>query len=251
MPGPSRRRPVVAGQRARQRRETQTAQPVLNPPTEPLIASEAALQAGEERAAHQERELGTPLGLPPGLPPEAADAVAPEISASGREAAVAAAPRSTRGLTAALAVLLVLLLGAAWLIGLPSRPADRYTQQRVDALAAAQSAATDLLSVNYESIQAGQKKAAGHLAPKFRAEYTKFFTDLQTTAVKNKLVLTTHVEAGGVTSIKDADHVVALLFIDQISTNAQRSSPRIDQNRVRLRMVHTGGKWLVEGLDAI
>lgn len=296
MPGPRRRRPVVAGQRALQRREAQTAQNAAPTGSGPAIASEAALRAGEEQVAHQERELGAPLGLPPGLTPEAADELAAGTAVTSDEGAsagersgdtVAAADaaaiptagqagslaagawseptstptpdagawerpvRSARGLNAALAVLLLALAGTAYLIGWPHQAKDRYTEERVDALAAAQSAAVDLLSVNYESIEAGQKKAASHLAPQFLGEYTRFFDSLRTTAVKNKLVLSSHVEAGGVTSIKDADHVVVLLFIDQISTNAQRASPRIDQNRVRLRMVHRGGKWLVEGLDAI
>ncbi|MDX6274607.1 MAG: Mce-associated rane protein [Frankiales bacterium] len=226
-----RRRPVVAGQRARQRLD--------RPPTG---------TSGEAGAA-----ATTP-------PPAQGTGVAPSYSAPQYSAPVYAAPgyqvpgRRSSGygvLTALLAAAVLLLAAAVWLIGLPTQPKDSHPETRVDALAAAQTAAVDLLSVNYETLEVGQKKAAAHLAPKFRGEYTKFFNDLQSTAVKNKLVLSSSVVASGVTSVKDADHVVVLLFIDQISTNAVRSSPRIDQNRVRLRMVRTGGHWLVEGLDAI
>ena len=220
-----RRRPVVAGQKARQRRSG-----AVESPPQGLTPPVSALE-------------------PPPAPPAEAPSVLPAEPVTGPTTAPAA--RGSRGLTAALAVLVVLLAALAWVIGLPTQPAERYGEARLDALAAARTASVDLLSVNYETLEVGKAKAAEHLAPKFRAEYTKFFADLQTTATRNKLVLTSSVVAGGVTSVKDSHHVVVLLFIDQVSTNAVRSSPRIDQNRVRLRMVEQGGKWLVEGLDAI
>ena len=228
---PPRRRPVVAGQKARQRRGAGP-----QPPTATVEQPTDGLEVGPTPSSGSPAEAEAPRDLPSG---------------AGSLPARTAGTGAGVGLTAALAVLVLLLGALAWFIGLPTQPAERYGEARLDALAAARAASVDLLSVNYETLEVGQKKAAEHLAPKFRAEYTKFFTDLQTTAEKNKLVLTSSVVAGGVTSVRDAHHVVVLLFIDQVSTNAVRSSPRIDQNRVRMRMVEQNGTWLVEGLDAI
>jgi hypothetical protein len=163
------------------------------------------------------------------------------------------ARRASTGLTAGLAVLVLLLGALAWLIGPPSQPAERYGEARLDALAAARSAAVDLISVNYQALDAQEKKAKSHLAmgSKFAKDYVTFLPKLRDTYTRNKLVLTTDVSAAGVIRVVDAKHVLVLAFIDQVSTNAARSTPRIDQNRVRLHMVESGGKWLVEGLEAL
>lgn len=184
-----------------------------------------------------------------------ADTATPEPESS--EAAPArdelvTAPARRRGRLpeVALAVVALLLAVLAVLETLSWREAKATEEARLDASVAARAAVVALISVNYQSLPEGRARAVKTLAPKFRPEYEKFLTSLEATATANKLISSASVETSGV--IKASPKAVTvLLFIDQISTNASRSAPRIDQPRVRMSMVKLGGSWLVKAFEVV
>jgi Mce-associated membrane protein len=227
-PPPGRRRPVrVAGQRRlASRPSVRTEQP-----TAEVVTPQPDLEAVKPAAPTQAPPVEE--GRDPGL----------------RRAGTVQRPWQ---LPAEIAAGVIALLLAVLLVLQVLEQADRkpIKQARLDASAAARSAVVALISVNYQSLAAGKAKAEKTLAPKFRPEYDKFLTSLQSTATQNKLVSSASVESSGVLSAS-ADHVKVLLFVDQISTNASRSAPRIDQPRVTMKMVKLEGKWLVEGFEVV
>lgn len=199
---------------------------------------------------------GTAPESAPVLDPQVGQPAMPEAEpvledSAGREYAPAPA-RGARGRLPelALGVAALLLAVLAVLETLSWREAKATKEARLDASVAARAAVVALISVNYEALPEGRARAVKTLAPKFRPEYEKFLTSLETTATANKLISSANVETSGVIKASP-DEVTVLLFIDQISTNASRSSPRIDQPRVRMTMVKSGGAWLVKAFEVV
>lgn len=69
-------------------------------------------------------------------------------------------------------------------------------------------------------------------------------------ATENKAVVAAEVAA---TSVVDADpdRVVVLMFVNQTTTSSRLERPQVDQNRVELTLVRTGGKWLVSQVKGL
>lgn len=240
---PARRRPAprVAGHRRLLPGTRPSSPSVLDPETETETQTQTQTQTG-----------AAPGGLEPLTEPAPIDAPAPPAGHDVPEPAPVSPARSPRSRLpeAALGVVAVLLAVLAVLEALSWRESKATAQAEVDASVAARAAVVALISVNYEALPEGRARAAKLLAPKFRPEYEKFLTSLETTAKANKLVSSASVEASGVVSASPG-RVTVLLFIDQISTNASRSAPRIDQPRVRMKMIKSGGKWLVEAFEVV
>jgi Mce-associated membrane protein len=80
---------------------------------------------------------------------------------------------------------------------------------------------------------------------KFRKQYAEVSAPIK------KLVLALRARAEGsvvasAAEVKDADHVVVLVFVDQTLSNPGQSQPGLDQPRVTMTMVRQGGRWLVD-----
>lgn len=70
------------------------------------------------------------------------------------------------------------------------------------------------------------------------------------TAEQVKAVVTAEVVSSSVVRASE-NRVVVLLFVDQTTTSTRVEGPQVDLNRVRMRLVRSGGQWLVSGVDAL
>lgn len=157
---------------------------------------------------------------------------------------------SRRWLWVAALVAVVALAAAGGALGLRLRAHDQAEQARTAALDAATSAATDVLSYDYRrigtDIAAAEKVATGT----FLEQYRQTTDDLVEQAKANEAVVDAQVVASSVQHA-DADSVVALLFVDQRTVRKGDSEPSVEQSRVRLTMVESGGRWLISELTTV
>ncbi|MHB2021793.1 MAG: hypothetical protein ACYCO3_00460 [Mycobacteriales bacterium] len=150
------------------------------------------------------------------------------------------------GLAAVVAALAVVV----GVLAVDLAAAEAAQQARRPALAAAEAAVDALLSVNYQHLAADVTKANGYLTPAFRKSYDKFRASFAPTYAKYHTVIAPAIAAGGLRNVT-GNSAVALLFVDQVTTGTNRSSPRVDQARVRVTLVYRGGRWLVSSLAAL
>jgi Mce-associated membrane protein len=93
------------------------------------------------------------------------------------------------------------------------------------------------------------KSSEAVLAPSFRSEYAKTMAGVRDQTLKNQVKLTAKAAATSVVSAT-ADKVVALVFVDQITTAKGTTNQRLDQNRVLVTLTRSGGEWRVSKMDA-
>ena len=159
---------------------------------------------------------------------------------------------------AALCVALAAANVVVWVTGRGSSDsASRATvpaAARDDALAAARTAARDLLSYDYRTLDKDIAKAKSETTGAFAKQYAGAAGRLVADARQARAIVQASPSAPGVVSAS-ADQVVVLLFVDQASvkqTRGQRSpATRIDQSRVRMTMTLVHGRWLVSQLAAL
>lgn len=263
-----RRRVRVAGQSGRPPRARTIPESRATEAEEPGFALEQPSRLGP--AGAEAEGAGPPIAVAelPGAGPsaeelgaqeapaqelEAADAPDEQPSSEGRAKARRLRDRLRPGrmglpvvlasVVAALAVVTALLSGEV-------SAAQRAQDARLPALAAAETAATAALSVDYRRLSGDVSKANAYLTPSFRGSYDKFRASFAPTYTKYHTVIAATVTGGGLRNVT-ANSAVALLFIDQVTTGTNRNSPRVDQDRVRVTMVRDGSHWLLAGLAAL
>lgn len=163
---------------------------------------------------------------------------------------------------AALALLAAVAVGGASYVGAryQSAAADdaratAYERSVEQAPAAAERAATAILSYDYESLDADRDAASKFLTPAYKDDYVTTFDALvkesatQTKANVEATVLASSamLQAGD----QDPDRVPVLLFVDQTTVSTANSGePGVALNRVRLDLVRVDGTWLVDGITS-
>jgi Mce-associated membrane protein len=216
-----RRRPVVAGERARARR------------------------VGRDEAA-----AGTPAA-PVGR--AAATAVLSRAAPAPARAAVPSPPRSRRR-TVLLVTLLCLAVGLAATAGLfayRAREAGRADAARTAALAAAQAHAVDILSYDYRTLDRDFARARKAITGPFGNDYAATTGKVvRPTAEQYKAVVKAEVAAASVVTA-GPDRATVLLFVNQTTTSTRLDGPKVDLNRVRMTLVPRDGEWLVSDIDAL
>lgn len=185
--------------------------------------------------------------------PDVVATPAPDV-AGGRGVPIAA--------LAALALLAAVAVGGASYVGAryQSAAADdarttAYERSLEQAPAAAERAATAILSYDYESLDADRDAASRFLTPAYKDDYVTTFDSLvkesatQTKANVEATVLASSamLQAGD----QDPDRVPVLLFVDQTTVSTANSGePGVALNRVRLDLVRVDGTWLVDGITS-
>ncbi len=176
---------------------------------------------------------------------------------TGAHRAGSAPDRRRRWPHPGVAVAIVLCLAAATadvVLFLDGRGAAGEQHDRSAALAAARSAAQDILSYDYRTIDADIRRAQSHATGTFATQYRQSADQLAAQARQNRAIVQASPGQPGVVSA-DRGQVVVLVFVDQASVKqleAQKSpTTRIDQNRVRLTMTQVNGHWLVSQLAAL
>lgn len=192
--------------------------------TKPTKAERLEAKAARLREAEERRAAGTEGARPP----------------ARRGFVIATAVLAA--LTAALATLLVITY-VAW------RHQQEVNAARDDAVAAAKAFALDFGSYDYQHLDTEFEEVAGRMTPDFAKSYLETSDKLKATFEQYKTRVTARIEGYGVTSVGTSNATV-VVFLDQKVRTSQSSVPRTDRNRLEIRMVKTGGKWLVAKLLA-
>jgi Mce-associated membrane protein len=156
---------------------------------------------------------------------------------------------SRRGVIALAVVVLVaaVAVGVLWL------QTDRADQRSADsraAMSAATAAAQVIFSYDYRTFDAGVAKAKPYLTGDFAKEYAQTTASLKATAQQEQAVVQAQVSAASVVEAT-GDHVELLVYLNQYRRNTNITGEKVDQNRVVLTLVRTGGAWKVSAASAI
>jgi Mce-associated membrane protein len=158
-----------------------------------------------------------------------------------------AARRSPGTVPLAVLVCAVLVVAVGCLALWHQRTEDVAVQHaREDGLAAAQSAAKDLLSYNYRTLDYDLGKAKAEMTPAMAKSYTEYWKIFRPSVEKSQTQALTQIQVAGVTQAS-ADRVEVLLFVKMISVNAAHKEPQVDTSWPRLQMKKLGKKWLIDG----
>ncbi|MDQ1626592.1 MAG: Mce-associated rane protein [Actinomycetota bacterium] len=227
----SRQRPV-AGQRSRAR-----------------LRGAAPGEAGTPAPLEAARTSATALAEPPAAPPQQEE---PTYDAAPLERAAPRAPWPpwARRALAALLALGVAATAAVALLFYRVSAGDRVEAAREQALAAATQDAVVLLSYDYRHLDADFARARQLLTGRFRSDYVATTRVIRPTATRYKAVVRAEVAASSVVRAR-SEQVVVLLFVNQTTTSTRLEGPKVDLNRVRLRMARVDGKWLVSDVQGL
>ena len=153
-------------------------------------------------------------------------------------------------LLAGLALVVVMAILAGLLV-LRVNADDRVEQARAEARAAAEISAVTLLSYDHRRLDRDFAAAKKLLTGGFADDYASTAESVvRPTAEQVKAVVTAEVVSSSVDRA-DENRAVVLLFVDQTTTSTRVDGPQVDLNRVRMRLVRSGGQWLVSGADAL
>ncbi|MFL6159775.1 MAG: hypothetical protein ACJ72D_27115 [Marmoricola sp.] len=114
-----------------------------------------------------------------------------------------------------------------------------------DAKAAARTAAVELTTYDYATIDADFARVGARGTAKFRKQYAEVSAPIRTLVVQLKARAKGSVVASAATAT-DRNHVTVLLFVDQEITAAGNDDQKLDQPRVTMKMVRSDGRWLVD-----
>lgn len=157
-----------------------------------------------------------------------------------------------------LCVVLALVAGLGWWWRHGDHRTDQPVTPRravssVEARSSGGHAAADLaagvLSYDWEDFDAEVRETRASLAPSFRSEYARSMDRVQQQTVTQKLSLRATVREAAVSSAS-ADRVVALVFLDQVTSSPSLPTRRVDQVRVLVTVTRDGGEWRVSRMDA-
>ncbi|MEV5710975.1 hypothetical protein [Actinoallomurus sp. NPDC052274] len=123
---------------------------------------------------------------------------------------------------------------------------EAVRRAREDGLAAAQSAAKDLLSYNYRTLDYDLKKAESEMTPAMAKSYAEYWKIFRTSVEKSQTQALTQIQVASVTQATGG-RVEVLLFVKMISVNAAHKEPQVDTSWPRLQMKKVGKKWLIDG----
>jgi hypothetical protein len=190
----------------------------------------------------------------------AADGTGPASKRASRRARrTQAAPRQGRfsaGTQILVLLALVALVLAAAVVNLQHRG---HTLRATDsgaqkAMYAAATAAQDLSSYDYRTLESDIKTAASQTTGQLRTDYEKQAQAIMATARQQQVVVNAQTVKSGVVSATPGE-VVVLVFLNRstsktaASAEGQQRTP--DQLRLLMTMKKTGGRWLVAKVDVM
>ena len=149
-----------------------------------------------------------------------------------------------------LIVATVLAAGAAGAAWYGDHRADRRDAAVRAALATAPNAAKAIFSYDYRTFDTSVANGRTFVTGAFADEYAQTTSALKATATKEQAVVLAEVSATGVVQASP-DEVELLLYLNQYRRNVNTSGEKVDQNRVVLTLVPTGGEWKVSRATAI
>lgn len=109
--------------------------------------------------------------------------------------------------------------------------------------------AQEVLSYDWQRFDAEVVETQALLAPSFRAQYAASMNEVRDQTITEKVRLDARVRDSAVSSAS-ADRVVALVFVDQVTSSPLTPTRRVDQTRVLVTVTRHGGEWRVSRMDA-
>ena len=155
-----------------------------------------------------------------------------------------------RRLAIGLAVAVVVVLGAAGFAWYHTGQVRGRDADNRAAVTAGTTAAQAIFSYDYRTFDASVSGGKKYVTGDFAKEYAQTTAALKPTAQQEQAVVQAQVSAVGVIQATGG-HVDLLVYLNQYRRNVNVSGEKVDQNRVVLTMVHTGGTWKVSKASAI
>jgi len=122
------------------------------------------------------------------------------------------------------------------------------------AMYAAATAAQDLSSYDYRTLESDIKTAASQTTGKLRSDYEKQAQAIMTTARQQQVVVNAQTVKSGVVSATPGQ-VIVLVFLNRTTSKTAGSSAgqqrTPDQLRLLMTMEKAGGRWLVAKVDVM
>ncbi|MFF0340166.1 hypothetical protein [Kribbella sp. NPDC004875] len=154
-------------------------------------------------------------------------------------------------LTAGLAVVVVLTLTVAAVLGIKAWHGKQAEDARDQAAAAGRKAAETALSYDYRDLDKSFAAARATMTPDFAAKFDETAKVAGQLATKTKATVKADVREVGVRD-GDADRVTLIIFVNQTTTSTiTQGKPRVDLNRTRFTMVRNGDRWLVQEIAGL
>ncbi|WBQ06354.1 hypothetical protein [Kribbella sp. CA-293567] len=167
------------------------------------------------------------------------------------ETAVRPRSRVAVVLSAALGVLLVVILALAGILGVKAWKGKEAEDARGQAAAAGRKAAETALSYDYRSLDKSFAAARATMTPEFAGQFDATAKVAGEIATKTKATVRAEVRDVGVRD-GDADRVTLVIFVNQTTTSTiTQGRPRVDLNRTRFTMVRNGTQWLVQEIAGL
>jgi Mce-associated membrane protein len=153
------------------------------------------------------------------------------------------------------AVLIAVLVATSGFLGWRLLEAERLQSARTESQRAATTAVTDMLSYDYQSLDADLARGQAHLTPAFARQY-KSVTDatVREIAAENKVVTSATAPAVAVVSAK-ATTVRLLMYVNQLTSSSPRGKKDennvVQVSRINVTMQKSDGRWLVSDLRPV
>lgn len=148
-----------------------------------------------------------------------------------------------------LAVVAVAL--AAALLVFQYRPDSRGDAAKNDVLSAATEGTVALLSYSPESLDQDFAAAKSRMTGDFLNYYTQFTEKVIAPAAKEKTVKTSASVVRSAVAEIHPDSAVALLFINQTTTSAEKPDPALAASSVRVTLSKVEDSWLISAFDPV
>lgn len=172
-------------------------------------------------------------------------------SVKAEDAASVERSRTAVVLSAALGVLLVLILALTGILGVKAWKGKEAEDARDQAAAAGRKAAETALSYDYRTLDKSFAAARATMTPEFAGQFDATAKVAGELATKTKATVRAEVREVGVRD-GDANRVTLIIFVNQTTTSTiTKGSPRVDLNRTRFTMVRNGGQWLVQEIAGL
>ena len=183
----------------------------------------------------------------------------PPVSGADRDA-----PAARPGLLGSLRLLIALVVvclvlccvaGFAWWRsenpdeGAAPDGAITSTEARDGGMQAAARLTQKVLSYDWKTLDADSLANQAMLAPSFRTEYAKTMAGVKAGAVKNQVKLKSTAAATSIVSATEKK-VVALVFVNRVTTAKGTANQRVDSTRVLVTLTRSGGDWRISKLKA-
>lgn len=151
----------------------------------------------------------------------------------------------------AVSVLVVVaLLATTGFLGLRLHRETTARENRDEALSACRSYALALTSYDFHDLNGNSAAVARNSSPRFAQQYKQVSDSLTKLIQQYQATSKGTVVDRGIAHV-DANRAVLTLFVDQAITNTNNPQPRVDRNRMRMTLVRSGDRWLLDDVQLV